>query len=155
LQVASHVTSCIEKHTYMSVLLPAWSAFQRKLLGQDMDLCQCAQLYVDFAADCALQSLQASDVQLSVVVAELLATCQQSSGILARTLLGVSASQLDSCIAVPFENLAERVLDDEVWSEMQAISTDIKARVSFVKHRVQNSEAELDLSRLNDALTNC
>lgn len=133
--MAQHTASEFETHLYMGILQPACVKLREKL-STDMDVRQCALSYIDFGADCALQCLLASDAQLSVVVANMFSLCQHATSTVAELLLHVAVEELERCEAASFTEVAERVLDEDVWKQLQEMMKSFQTRVSFVKDRL-------------------
>lgn len=101
-----------------------------------MDMRQCATSFVEFGAECALECLLASDVQLPVVVANMLSLCQHASRTVAELLLHVAVEEMDLCEAASFSDVAGRVTDAEVWERLQSMMTNLETRVQFIKDRL-------------------
>jgi hypothetical protein len=135
LQVAEHTASQFEAHLYMGILQPACTMFREKL-STDMDVRQCALSFVDHGANCALECMQASDAQLQIAIAGLLKRCHHASSATAELLLHEAVDDLDRCQAASFAQVAGRVMDEEVWQQLQESFGDLQVSLNFVKERL-------------------
>eukprot|EP00892_Ulva_mutabilis_P007503 jgi/Ulvmu1/5124/UM021_0141.1 len=132
LQVGWGALRSIQTHIYKCIQ-QTWRSFRDILDSSELDVAQCTRLIHDFAAECCLEALMASDAQLSSVVTHLVVLGQDSANRASELLLGYPTIGAESTPSPPsFSMLCQRVMKVDTWSQLQRMCADIQTRASFL-----------------------